>query len=112
MSDSPSNGANGRQANGRFAKGWAGGPGNPHAKRVSEIRAALMSAVDPADIKAAVKKVVAAAKRGDLRALSELLDRTIGNPTPGDLAERIERLEAILLEREAQHGQDHPQQNH
>jgi hypothetical protein len=44
---------NGRTALGRFAKGNAGGPGNPHAKRVTALREALLAAVTDADIKGA-----------------------------------------------------------
>lgn len=35
---------------GRFLPGNAGGPGNPYAARVGELRAALLNAVKPGDL--------------------------------------------------------------
>ncbi len=72
------NGANGRDANGRFAKGWKGGPGNPHARRVADIRSVLMSAVSDDDLRAIVSRLVKKAKAGDVMAAREVLDRLLG----------------------------------
>ena len=59
MSASPStNGPDGRDARGRFAKGNAGGPGNPHARKVAQLRSALLRAVSAGDLRAVVKKLV------------------------------------------------------
>jgi hypothetical protein len=69
---------NGRTALGRFAKGNAGGPGNPHAKRVTALREALLAAVTDADIKAVARALVARAKAGEVAAARELLDRVLG----------------------------------
>ena len=74
--ESPS--TNGRTASGRFAKGNAGGPGNPHAKRVTALRNALLAAVTEADIKAVAAALVARAKAGEVAAAREVLDRLIG----------------------------------
>jgi hypothetical protein len=41
--DTPKATTNGREANGKFAKNNAGGPGNPHAGQVAKPRAALMA---------------------------------------------------------------------
>lgn len=38
-------GLNGRDARGRFVKGWRGGLGNPSAKRAVELRAAMLKAI-------------------------------------------------------------------
>ncbi len=77
--ESPStNGKNGRDANGRFTKSNPGGPGNPLAGRVAKFRAALLSAVSENDLKAIAKKLVAKAKTGNIPAIKELLDRTVG----------------------------------
>ena len=72
------NGANGRDASGRFAKGWKGGPGNPHARHVAEIRSVLMSAVSDDDLRAIVSTLVEKAKAGDVMAAREVLDRMLG----------------------------------
>ncbi len=45
------NGEEGRDVvSGRFVKGWKGGPGNPHHKRMSEWRSAFVGAVTPEDV--------------------------------------------------------------
>ncbi len=72
------NGANGRDATGRFAKGWKGGPGNPHARRVAQIRSVLMSAVSDDDLVQMLRALVEKAKAGDVMAAREVLDRLLG----------------------------------
>ncbi|HRQ74280.1 MAG TPA: hypothetical protein PLU35_14755 [Phycisphaerales bacterium] len=89
---------NGRDGRGRFAAGNPGGPGNPYAKRVGELRAALVEAVSAEDVRAIVGKLVEEAKAGDVRAIRELLDRTLGRPVEADLIERIEALEAVAAQ--------------
>ncbi len=85
---------NGRDGQGRFTPGNPGGPGNPHAKRIGELRAAVLGAVGPEDMTAIVGKLVELARAGDVRAIREVLDRTLGKPVEADLIERLERLEA------------------
>ena len=72
------NGANGRDATGRFVKGWKGGPGNPHARQVAAIRSVLMSAVSDDDLVQMVRALVKKAKGGDVLAAREVLDRMLG----------------------------------
>jgi len=82
--DPPSpNGGNGRDARGRFAKGYRGGPGNPNAKRVAELRAMIRDAVTQNDLKAVVGALIEKAKGGDVMAARELLDRLVGKPAAG-----------------------------
>lgn len=102
MSERPSpNGGNGadRDANGRFAKGNRGGPGNPHAKRVAELRSALLRAVGPDDVEGIARAMIESAKGGDVSAAREILNRLIGTPVPADTLDRIEALEAAVSER-------------
>ena len=94
------NGNNGRDADGRFAKGNAGGPGNPYAQRVGKLRSAMLRAVTAADMKAILACLVKLAKEGNVRAAREVLDRCIGRPTESDLIGRIEQLEHIVKEAE------------
>ena len=84
---------NGRDSSGRFTKGNPGGLGNPHAKRVARLRAALLEAVTEEDIRAIVAKLVEQARAGDLYAAREVLLRTLGRPVEWDLLERLESLE-------------------
>jgi hypothetical protein len=88
------NGANGRDARGRFAKGNTGGPGNPYAAAAAQFRAAIFAAVTAEDVRAIVKKMVELAKAGDLVAARLIFDRTVGPPVELDLLERLEKLEA------------------
>jgi hypothetical protein len=79
MSGTPSpNGHNGRAINGQFAAGNAGGPGNPRNRQTAALRALLLDAVTFDDLRAVVAKLVEMAKAGDLAAIRELLDRTLG----------------------------------
>jgi hypothetical protein len=69
-----------RGTNGRFLPGHCGGPGNPHAQKVHRLRSALLNTVTSTDIKEVVHKLISMAKAGDIAAIKELLDRTIGKP--------------------------------
>jgi len=94
--------SNGRDGTGRFAAGNHIAKGNPFTKRVNELRAALMEAVTPDDLRAIAAALVKAAKAGDVVAARELLNRTIGTPSQTDLQQRIEALEALVEGRYAQ----------
>jgi hypothetical protein len=83
-------------ARGRFAKGNKLGKGNPLAGRAAKIRAILLESVTDSDARAIADKLISQSRDGDLAAIRELLDRTIGKPAASDVIERIEKLEAIL----------------
>ncbi len=70
---------NGREAaTGRFAAGNTFGQGNPHHRRVAELRSALLDAISPEDLRAIVEQLVQKAKAGDVAAAREVLDRIFG----------------------------------
>ena len=92
------NGDNGRDAQGRFAPGNRGGPGNPHAAQVSRLRSALLDAITPDDMRAIVAALIEKARSGDVHAASVLFDRVLGKPLEVDIIDRIEALEAQFLE--------------
>ena len=98
MSEPSANGENGRTPGGRFAKGNAGGPGNPYAKRVARLRSALFGAVKTSDVREVVTALLAQAKSGDVAATKELLQRLLGPPVELDLVERLEALERTIAE--------------
>ena len=80
---SPSpNGANGdgRDRRGRFALGNPGGPGNPYARRVAELRAALLNAVTPEDVAELARALLTQAKAGDVAAARLVLSYAVGRP--------------------------------
>jgi integrase len=67
MISTPSpNGSNGRDGNGRFAKGWRSGSGNPYARRVAALRQTVLDAVGAEGVTEIVGGLVAAAKSGDV----------------------------------------------
>src|SRR5262245_26680099 len=74
--------ADGRGADGRFVKGWKGGPGNPHARACAARRQALTDAVTPEDLARVAKKLLEMAEGGDLPAAALLFKYAIGQPRP------------------------------
>ena len=72
------NGDDGRDAQGRFAEGNPGGPGNPNAKASAAWRKALVEAVTEDDLKAILLALVEKAKNGDRFAAAYILDRCLG----------------------------------
>ena len=91
-------GPNGRDTKGRFTPGNSIGRGNPYAKRVQRLRAALLEAVTEQDIQDIVATLVSAAKNGDTVAAREVLDRTIGKSVQTDMLQRVEQLEKLIGE--------------
>ncbi|MDB5327398.1 MAG: hypothetical protein JWM57_2967 [Phycisphaerales bacterium] len=83
-------------------KGNKLGRGNPLAGRAAKIRAVLLQRLTPKLAGEIVDQLIANAKTGDLAAIRELFDRTIGKPGHTELAERIEKLEQQLAAAEEQ----------
>src|SRR3712207_2376453 len=95
MSNTPSTTAgNGRGEGGRFGPGNKYARGNPHVRRVARLRAELLRAVRPADLRDVAMALLAQAKAGDVAAAKELLQRLLGPPVELDLLERLGSLEA------------------
>ena len=94
----------GRAPGGRFAPGNAGGPGNPHAAEVGKHRARLFRAARAKDVDQAlrtIREIMARSGGKDsdrLAAARLLLDRLIGPAVELDIIERMERLEAAIME--------------
>ena len=100
MAKTPSpNGSNGRDSRGRFTRGNAGGPGNPHARRTAEIRTRLLDLAEDERVDRIVQKLMALAESGDLPAIKEFFNRTIGKAVAMDLLQRVEAIEQALEER-------------
>lgn len=94
MNDRPStHGADGKDVEGRFAKGNKLGKGNPLAGRAAKIRAVLLKKLTPTEAESIADVLIKQAKSGDLAAIRELLDRTIGKPAQAEILERLEALE-------------------
>lgn len=99
MSNPSPSAHDGRDNGGRFAPGNRFSKGNPYAQRVAKLRAALLEAVTEDDLAEVAKALIDKAKTGDVPAVRELLDRTLGRPTEADLLERLEQLEAAVATR-------------
>ena len=85
--------SNGRARDGRFTLGNKGGPGNPFARKVGQLRSALLETVTEDDMKAVAAKLVEMARGGHLPAIKELHERTLGKPVEADFMERLDELE-------------------
>jgi hypothetical protein len=80
---SASNGnSDGRDKAGRFAKGNKGGPGNPFFNRQKAYRTAILEAVTPEEVVAVMHTLIAKAQEGDVAAIKEVFDRTVGKSVP------------------------------
>jgi hypothetical protein len=71
----------GRDAKGRFAKGNPGGPGNPFARHVAQLRSALVQCVSEEDIRYIAKGLLVNAKLGHLPSVRVLLMYVLGKPS-------------------------------
>ena len=97
MSTPSANGPDpGRDGLGRFTRGNPGGPGNPHAPRVAQLRAALLEAVTADDVRAVLLALISEAKGGNVQAIRLFLDRVLGQPEAIDVLVRLEELEETL----------------
>src|SRR5205814_7807420 len=76
----PGNGAGGRDAQGRFAPGNAGGPGNPFARRVAELRREFLAEATGEDLRAVCRALLARAQGGDVAAAQLALSYLLGKP--------------------------------
>lgn len=72
--------ASGRDDRGRFAAGNKGGPGNPFARKVAGLRSAVLDALSPDDLKEIIRRMIEAAKEGDVAAARIVLAYTVGKP--------------------------------
>jgi hypothetical protein len=73
--------AEGRDAQGRFTKGNKGGPGNPFARKVAELRRTLVNFVTEDDMKHVAFVLKEKAMGGDLAAIKLLFQYVLGKPT-------------------------------
>ena len=89
----------GKDVRGRFSPGNKLGRGSPLAGRAAKIRALLLQKLTDAETNRIGDRLLAMAQGGNLAALRELLDRTIGKPTQFEVLERLDALTELLRER-------------
>jgi hypothetical protein len=73
-------GPTGRDAQGRFAPGNAGGPGNPFARRTAELRREFLAEASGEDLRAVCRALLERAKGGDVAAAKVALGYLVGKP--------------------------------
>jgi hypothetical protein len=70
----------GRDAQGRFAEGNRGGPGNPFARQVAALRCGLVARLTPQDLADVADALLRQAKEGSVAAAKLLLSYALGKP--------------------------------
>src|SRR4051812_32481575 len=91
----------GRDAKGRFAKGNRGGPGNPFARQVADLRSAFLARVTEADMAAIADAVLVKARQGDVAAAKLLFQYVLGKPLDGLNPDRLDQDEWQVWQEEA-----------
>src|SRR6476646_381163 len=79
-----------RAPKGRFTMGNKGGPGNPFARQVAEIRKLLLNSVPGERLTKIVLALVEKAEAGDVAAAKLVLQYTVGKPAEAVEPDRIE----------------------
>jgi hypothetical protein len=92
---------NGRDASGRFAPGNPGGPGNPYARKVAELRKEMVNFVSVDDLKHVVFAIKMKAERGDVAAAKLLFQYVLGKPLPAVDPDRLDVDEWQKLQEQA-----------
>jgi len=70
----------GRSTNGKFTKGNKFGRGNPHARKLAELRTAFISVIGEDQLKQLADYLLVRAMAGDMVAAKLLLSYTLGKP--------------------------------
>lgn len=76
--------------NGRFKPGNKAAVGNPHARRVAQLRAALMEGLTPVKWQGVIDALITAATAGDLAAIKLLVSYAIGQPLQAISPDRLD----------------------
>jgi hypothetical protein len=79
-----------RDAKGRCAPGNPGGPGNPYARQVAELRKEMVNFVSVDDLKHVVFAIKMKAERGDVAAARLLFQYVLGKPLPATDPDRLD----------------------
>ncbi|MFO0846628.1 MAG: hypothetical protein U0797_30385 [Gemmataceae bacterium] len=89
--EAPKANPEGREANGRFARGNRGGPGNPYARQVAAFKCRVLHRVKDDDLDAIIDKLVELARQGDVAAARLVLQHTLGKPIESAHPDRLDR---------------------
>src|SRR5439155_5688778 len=80
----------GHEADGRFAKGNPGGPGNPFARQVAALRKVILNRLTEEDLLAITEALLAKAKEGSVGAAKLLLAYALGKPASSPDPDRLD----------------------
>jgi hypothetical protein len=83
----------GRDAKGHFARGNAGGPGNPHARHCARMLTMFRTLIDEDKLAALILMLYQKALSGDVGATKLVLNYTVGKPGAAPEPDGIERNE-------------------
>jgi hypothetical protein len=97
----PSTPKEGRDQSGRFAPGNAGGPGNPYARRVAELKKVFMELGTPEAILAIGKKMFDLAREGNVQAAKFCYSYWLGKPAANVNPDQIDLDEMQRLQETA-----------
>jgi hypothetical protein len=98
----------GREANGRFARGNPGGPGNPFARRTAAARKAFCEAVSHEDLIEIARAMKEKAKGGDVAAAKVVLAYVMGKPADVVEPDTLDLAEFKQYEEEVRHTKSLP----
>jgi hypothetical protein len=79
-----------RETNGQFAAGNRGGPGNPFARQVAELRQAILDRLTVESAGEIADALIAKAKTGDVAAARLLFQYGLGKPAKAVEPDRVE----------------------
>jgi hypothetical protein len=94
----------GRDTRGRYATGNPGGPGNPFARRVAQLRAILVETVTDEELRIVAGQLMVKAKFGDLAAIKLLFQYVLGKPAATVNPDAVNVDEVELYRRAPQHA--------
>jgi hypothetical protein len=80
----------GRDAAGRFVVGNPGGPGNPYARRVGELKKLLLETVVLQDLAEILAAMIKKAKEGNVQAAKLVLQYVLGKPAASADPDRVD----------------------
>ncbi len=99
MSLNDATNAKGRDANGRFAKGNPGGPGNPYTRQTALLRQVVLDELNEVEVRIIVQRLKARAVGGDVQAIKLVLAYAVGKPENAVNPDEVDRLEWELRQR-------------
>ena len=86
----PSTATSARDAKGHFAKGNAGGPGNPYARHVAELRKELLLRCTPERLGKIADRMMELAEEGNVSAAKLVFQYVLGKPHEAVSPDRVD----------------------